>query len=61
MKAAVAGQTPVAYVDTRPMIGCMTELMGRQGLAVQMFAATAAAAADWDGTDPVRDLSTLMS
>lgn len=61
MNAVVAGQTPVAYVDTRPMIGCMTELMGRQGLAVQMFAATAAAAADWDGSDPVRDLSALMS
>jgi hypothetical protein len=61
MNAVVAGQTPVAYIDTRPMIGCMTELMGRQGLAVQMFAATAAAADGWDGTDPVRDLSTLMS
>ncbi|MEZ0364826.1 VOC family protein [Mycobacterium sp. pUA109] len=57
----VGGQTPVAYVDTRPLIGCMTELMGRQGLVVQMFAATAKAAADWDGTDPIRDLSTLMS
>lgn len=61
MTAVVAGQTPVAYVDTRPMIGCMTELMGRCGLAVEMFAATAAVAADWDGSDPVRDLMTLMS
>ncbi|MCP3810903.1 VOC family protein [Mycobacteriaceae bacterium Msp059] len=61
MRAVVAGQTPVAYVDTRPMLGCMTELMGREGLAVQMFAASAAAAEGWDGTDPVRDLSSLMS
>ena len=61
MNAVVAGQTRVAYADTRPMIGCMTELMERKGLAVQMFDATAAAAAGWDGTDPVRDLSTLMS
>lgn len=60
-KATVGGVTPVAYADTRPMIGCMTELMGRQGLAPQMFTATAKAAAEWDGTDPIRDLSTLMS
>lgn len=59
--ATVGGQTPVAYVDTRPMIGCMTELMGRQGLVAQMFAAVAKTAADWDGTDPIRDLATLMS
>ncbi|MEB4211097.1 VOC family protein [Mycobacterium sp. 94-17] len=61
MRGVVAGQTPVAYVDTRPMIGCMSELMERRGLAVEMFAASAAAAADWDGTDPIRDLATLMS
>jgi catechol 2,3-dioxygenase-like lactoylglutathione lyase family enzyme len=61
LTGTVGGQTPVAYADTRPMIGCMTELMGRQGLAAQMFVAAAKAAADWDGTDPVRDLSTLMA
>lgn len=61
MTAVVAGQTPVAYVDTRSMIGCMTELMVRDGLVVDMFTAAAAAAADWDGTDPVRDLTALMS
>ena len=62
LTSLVGGQTPVAYVDTRPLTGCMTELMGRQGLAVQMFAAAAAAAADWDGvSDPVRDLTSLMS
>lgn len=61
MTGVVAGLTPVAYADTRPLIGCMTELMGRRGLAVEMFAATAAAAAEWDGADPIRDLTTLMS
>ncbi|OHV06209.1 VOC family protein [Mycobacterium talmoniae] len=61
MTGVVAGQTPVAYVDTRPMLGCMTELMGRHGLVVEMFAAAAAVAADWDGTDPIRDLATLMA
>jgi len=61
MRAVVAGQTPVAYLDTRPMIGCMTELMGRGGIVADMFAAAAAAATDWDGTDPIRYLSTLMA
>ncbi|OBI41682.1 VOC family protein [Mycobacterium colombiense] len=61
MRGVVAGQTPVAYVDTRAMTGCMTELMGRSGLVVDIFAAAAASAADWDGTDPIRDLTTLMS
>ncbi|OBH56374.1 hypothetical protein A5685_08270 [Mycobacterium colombiense] len=61
MRGVVAGQTPVAYVDTRAMTGCMTELMGRSGLVVDIFAAAAASAADWDGTDPIRDLATLMS
>jgi hypothetical protein len=26
-----------------------------------MYAAAAAAAADWDGTDPIRDFMTLLS
>ncbi|MEV6060953.1 VOC family protein [Nocardia asteroides] len=60
MTGSVGGQTPVAYVDSRPLIGCMTELMGRQGPAVHMFAALAAVGAGWDGSDPVRDLATLM-
>lgn len=61
MNAVVAGQTSVAYVDTRPMTGCMTELMERGGLVVDMFAAAAAAAAEWDGTDPIRNLTVLMA
>lgn len=61
LTGVVAGQTPVAYVDTRPTTGCMTELMGRSGLVVDMFAAAAAAAVGWDGTDPVRDMTALMS
>lgn len=61
LTSLIAGSTPVAYVDTRPLIGCMTELMGSQGLAPQMFAANARVAADWDGiTDPIRDLASLM-
>lgn len=56
----LAGISPVVYVDTRSTIGCMTELMERQGPASQMYAAIAAATTDWDGTNAVRDLSSLV-
>lgn len=62
LTSLIAGQTPVAYVDTRALTGTMTELMGNQGLAAQMFSATAKVAAEWDGvTDPIRDLASLMA
>ncbi|MFF0496498.1 VOC family protein [Nocardia aobensis] len=61
MTGAVGGLTPVAYVDTRAATGCMTELMSRQGPAVHMFDALVAVTAGWDGSDPVRDMATLMS
>lgn len=62
LTSLIAGSTPVAYVDTRSLTGCMTELMGSQGLAAQMFGATAKFAEAWDGvTDPVRDLASLMA
>ncbi|AHH19187.1 glyoxalase/bleomycin resistance protein/dioxygenase superfamily protein [Nocardia nova SH22a] len=61
MTGAVGGLTPVAYVDTRPMIGCMTELMSREGPAVHMFDALVAVTGGWDGADPVRDMAALMS
>jgi methylmalonyl-CoA/ethylmalonyl-CoA epimerase len=61
MTGSVAGQTPVAYVDTRATLGCMTELMGRSEFVEGIHAAVAAAAADWDGSHPVRDFMTLLS
>lgn len=60
MTGMLAGVSPVAYVDTRSAIGCMTELMEHRGPAPLMYDAIASATADWDGTDPVRDLSALM-
>lgn len=60
MSGMLAGISPVVYVDTRAAIGCMTELMEREGPASHMYAALAAAAADWDGTDPVREMAALM-
>jgi methylmalonyl-CoA/ethylmalonyl-CoA epimerase len=61
MTGMVAGQTPAAYVDTRATLGCMTELMGRSDFVGAIHAAVAAAAADWDGSDPIRDFATLLS
>jgi hypothetical protein len=61
MTGSIAGQTPVAYIDTRSMLGCMTEIMGRGGPVGEMYAAISAAAAEWDGTDPVRDFMTLLA
>ena len=61
LTSKIGGQTPAAYVDTRSLIGCMTELMGNQGFVAHMFSATAKAAAEWDGvTDPIRDMTSLM-
>lgn len=61
MTASIAGRTPVAYVDTRAMLGCMTELVGRCPFVGAVDAAIAAAAANWDGSEPVRDFATLLS
>lgn len=61
MTGQLAGTSPVAYVDTRSAIGCMTELMEHDGPAAQMYKAIEAIAAEWDGsTDPIRDLASLM-
>jgi methylmalonyl-CoA/ethylmalonyl-CoA epimerase len=61
MRGSIAGRTPVAYIDTRSLLGCMTELMARGGPVEDMYGAIAAAATDWDGADPVRDFTTLLS
>lgn len=48
------------YYDTREQIGCMTELLGPDDANVRMMERIAAAGADWDGSDPVRSLESLM-
>lgn len=48
------GDVRFAYVDTRPGIGCMTELVGRHPDIEAFFKTVADAAIDWDGRDPVR-------
>jgi hypothetical protein len=47
------------YFDTRPLIGCMTELVDNRNSASlrARMAAASAAARTWDGTDPYRLLT----
>lgn len=48
-----------AYYDTRPLLGCMLEVVEHQPRIEAMFGAIAEAAVDWDGTHPVRPISDL--
>ncbi len=50
------GNVKFAYVDTRPGIGCMTELVGRHPDIEAFFAMIAEAARGWDGRDPIRTI-----
>ena len=45
-----------AYVDTRPQLGCMTELVGDNPDIRAFFKMIADASVNWDGSDPVREL-----
>jgi hypothetical protein len=52
------GPMRFVYVDTRPTIGCMTELLPPDEANDGLFAMVAAAGAEWDGvTDPVRTVN----
>ena len=50
------GGVRVVYLDTRPTIGLMTELVERNALFDGLRALVSQAAVDWDGSDPVRDV-----
>ena len=50
------GGVRVAYLDTRPTTGLMTELVQRNPLFNGLRALVAQAAVGWDGADPVRDV-----
>lgn len=45
-----------AYIDTRPQLGCMTELVGEHPDIRAFFQSIADSAVDWDGSNPVRNL-----
>ena len=49
-----AGAIQFAYYDTRPLMGCMLEVVTRTEDIVERFAAIAAAAENWNGRDPIR-------
>lgn len=55
------GGTPVVYADTRDQMGCMLEMLPPSPVIVQIFAKVAEAATDWDGSNPVRPLETLVA
>ncbi len=48
------GDLQFAYYDTRPLLGCMLEVVTKQDSIVERFAAIAQAADNWDGADPLR-------
>ncbi|MGF0313433.1 VOC family protein [Rhodococcus sp. IEGM1428] len=48
------GDYNFAYFDTSEQLGCMTELMQRSPDAESLNDVVAAAALDWDGSDPIR-------
>ncbi|MEM6710186.1 MAG: VOC family protein [Pseudomonadota bacterium] len=49
-----AGDLHFAYFDTRPLLGAMLEIVTWSADIEARFAAIAAAAEDWDGTEPLR-------
>jgi len=48
------GEVGFAYFDTRPLLGCMLEVVSHDASVVERFADIAAAAVAWDGADPIR-------
>lgn len=48
------GSAEFAYFDTRPLMGCMWEVVTRNDDIVARFAEIAAAADGWDGSNPLR-------
>ena len=55
--AANTGNTGVldfAYFDTRPLMGCMLEVITRLDAVEERFAMIAEAAKNWDGSNPIR-------
>ena len=49
-----AGDIQFAYYDTRPLMGCMLEVVTKSDMIVERFDAIARAAVGWDGKDPIR-------
>jgi hypothetical protein len=54
---ATSGSLNFAYFDTRSQLGCMTEVLEYDGPTIAMFESFRDAAINWDGSDPVRIIS----
>ena len=52
--AGMVGDVHFAYFDTRPLMGCMLEVVTPTEGVKARFAEIAAAAVDWDGREPIR-------
>jgi hypothetical protein len=48
------GNIDFAYYDTRPLMGCMLEVVTKTSAVEERFAQIAAASINWDGKDPIR-------
>ena len=54
-----AGHVRFAYYDTRPLMGCMLEVVEHRPGIAEQFQLIADAGAQWDGTRPIRSRSEL--
>ena len=57
--AGNAGFARFAYYDTRPLMGCMLEVVERLPEVESMFSAIAEQGNNWDGSRPMRDSAEL--
>ena len=48
------GDVAFAYFDSRPLMGCMLEVVSYNESTIQRFESIAAAAKNWNGADPLR-------
>lgn len=54
-----AGYAWFAYYDTRPLMGCMLEVVEQKPEIQALFGLIARACSDWDGKRPVRTMADL--
>jgi hypothetical protein len=55
-EGAGPGGARYGYIDTIKSLGTMTELVERNDILLESFSRVAAAAKDWDGSDPYRPM-----
>ena len=58
--SANAGAIRFAYYDTRPLLGCMLEVVEKKPAVEATFGRIAEVCADWDGKDPIRSSADLF-